>query len=120
MVYRNYACATCDHRHEIIKHSVHDKVEPFFYVWCEVCNVEQRFERVFEAPLTTFGMLSKQYSGQLAAVKGYGSHQLDYSDSDLARRRAVDATMEFNERSNLSHINKTLEKAIENERSAKT
>jgi hypothetical protein len=120
MVYRSYACPECDGRVEVTQNSVHDKVEPELQLYCVRCLDNRTFERVFEAPLTTFGMMSKQYSGQLAAVKGYGSYQLDYSNSDLARRRAVDATMEFNERSNLSHINKSLEQAIANERSEKT
>jgi hypothetical protein len=120
MVYRDFACNTCNSQIEILYNSVNDIVPNTIELKCSVCFKKRTFEKVFTAPYHTFGMLTKQYTGQAAAVKGHGSHQLDYDVGDLAKKRAIDATMEFNEKANLSHINKSLEKSIENQKAANT
>src|SRR5690348_5580698 len=118
MVYRTFECGGCETIVEVKFNSVHDKVPQTITDVCDNCDGYQLYRRVFEAPYHTFGMLSQKYSGQLAAVKGYGSHQLDYNVGDLARRRAVDATMKFNEKANLGHVNESLNQAIKNEQQA--
>ena len=118
MVYRTFQCKNCKDYVEIRFKSVHDVVPKVYQDNCSNCKDYSNFVRIFEAPYHTFGMLSHKYSGQIAAVKGYGSHQLDYDVGDLARRRAVDATMAFNEKANLGHVNESLNQAIKNEKQA--
>ena len=118
MVYRTYQCTVCKDNIEVRFNSVHDAVSQTYQTNCSVCEETQKFVRLFEAPYHTFGMLSQRYSGQIAAVKGYGTHQLDYDVGDLARRRAVDATQEFNSRAGLDHVNVALNQAIKNEKQA--
>lgn len=120
MVYRTFECGVCKLIREVLYKSVHDKVQNKQEIECAECERLTTHIRVFEAPYHTFGMLTKQYTGQLAAVKGHGSYKLDYSDSDLARRRAVDATQEYNEKAGLDHLNKSINKRIADEQQART
>lgn len=120
MVYRDFACSACDSRIEVSYNSVHDKVPATLRKKCIQCQKKTLFEKIFTAPYHTFGMMTKQYTGQLAAVKGHGSHQLDYDVGDLAKKRTIDATMEFNEKANLGHVNTSLQTTIKNLEQAKT
>lgn len=67
---------------------------------CTKCRQPQVFQRVFDPTYGTFGMYTRRYTGQGAAVKGWGTHNLDYGKygSDLVAGRASEIATEQNGR----------------------
>lgn len=61
--------------------------------WCPECEKIQHLHRVWVPTAFTFGLLTKRYTGQQAAVSGWGTHSLDYgkAGSDLTTGRAQEA-----------------------------
>lgn len=57
---------------------------------CSGCNRRRKFALIYAATYLTAGMLTKKYTGQSAATKGWGTYDLDYgkAGSDLVAGRA--------------------------------
>lgn len=94
MTLKTYSCDSCET--EIVRDiSMNAPVEQqrALIEFCERCCSEQRFGRVYLPIAVSFGMLTKRYTGQQAAVSGWGTHNLDYgkSGSDLVTGRAQEA-----------------------------
>lgn len=60
---------------------------------CGNCHKMTTFDVIFSPTYITAGMYTKRYTGQTAAVKGWGTHNLDYgkAGSDLLAGRATEA-----------------------------
>lgn len=89
---RKYECEGCAFIHTEIR-SMSDPSVLSMIRQCEQCGNDTKFELLFEAPYITAGMLTKKYTGQTAAVQGWGTYNLDYgkSKSDLVAGRAREA-----------------------------
>lgn len=98
MANRTYGCGKCDWVLEV-NVPVSDPCPQKITRKCQECNRRRVFHRVIlRAPYVGFGMTPWKYSGQAAAVKGWGTHALDYpkEGSDLIRGRAMEAAAKHN------------------------
>jgi NAD-dependent SIR2 family protein deacetylase len=70
--------------------------------WCPKCQGTKTFQREYSPVAFTFGMLTHKYTGQAAAVNGWGTHKLDYdTKSDLATGRAQEAAQRIQPATNV-------------------
>lgn len=96
MVYDNYECSKCGHVMENIRESAKQRPEKIMVANCLPCGKSRKFDFIPAAPYTTFGMLTAKYTGQKAAVSGWGTHNLDYGKggSDLVAGRAREIALQ--------------------------
>lgn len=91
---REYECGICDsyYAEEV---PMIDPANLSVVRLCIVCKKVTTFQRIFSPTYMTFGLYTKKYTGQECAVKGWGTHGLDYSNpkSDLISGRATEAAM---------------------------
>jgi hypothetical protein len=62
--------------------------------WCSRCQKTSTFQRVYAPVAFGFGLMTRKYTGQQAAVEGWGGvHSLEYPNpkSDLITGRAQEA-----------------------------
>jgi hypothetical protein len=99
MIRKSYTCTECGD--EQFPHVEGGANTPnTLKLGCDRCGTAKTFSKTAGMPYTTFGMLTHQYTGQAAAVRGWGTHNLDYGKkgSDLIDGRAIEATQRFNNR----------------------
>lgn len=90
---RYYNCTNCGDEIYInipITESSPDRITEH----CARCSEKREFDHSIGAPYVTFGMLTKKYTGQQAAVNGWGTYATDYKKSDLVAGRAREAAEE--------------------------
>jgi hypothetical protein len=95
---REYACSKCETVIEI-EMSVHEPSRPKLYRKCGLCGKRRKFEfTITKAPYSTWGLMTQKYTGQAAAVGGWGTHASDYptKGSDLLRGRANEVVAKHN------------------------
>jgi hypothetical protein len=90
-----YNCATCGREIVVFRPLTLD-VKKKLRRLCDTCLVRRTFERSYNYSGFAFGLLNEKLRGGSAAVKGWGTHNLDYgkSKSDLVNRRAIEHTSE--------------------------